>query len=308
MTEKSKDGKHCMRIGYFGDGPWAWEAFDKIVSDASLEIAFMTVRYDKRDAELVKRAQEYGIPLELSENINSPQFVEKMKQYRVDMFVSMSFNQIFKTEMINLPEYKTINCHAGKLPFYRGRNILNWALINDEKEFGITVHYLDEGIDTGDIILQETYAITDEDTYATLLARAYIGCADVLYRAIKMIQEDKAKRIRQSDIDAVGTYCGMRENGDEIIDWSQSSRDIFNFIRALCEPGPQATSWIKGKKISINKGRMIPGAHKYKNNAGQIIGKTEEGFLVKTGDTMLEIIEYTYDGSIRMGDRLKNHE
>lgn len=297
-----------MRIGYFADGPWAWEAFDKIVSDASLEIAFMTVRYDKRDAELIRRAQEHGIPLELSENINSRQFVEKMKQYGVDLFVSMSFNQIFKTEMINLPKYKTINCHAGKLPFYRGRNILNWALINDEKEFGITVHYLDEGIDTGDIILQETYAITDEDTYATLLTRAYAGCADVLYRAIKMIQKDEVKRIRQSDIDPVGMYCGIRESGDEIIDWSQTSREIFNFIRALCEPGPQATSWIKGRKISINKARMIPGAHKYKNNAGQIIGKTGEGFLVKTGDTMLEIVEYTYDGSIRMGDRLKDHE
>jgi methionyl-tRNA formyltransferase len=65
----------------------------------------------------------------------------------------MSFNQIFKSEIINLPRLKTINCHAGKLPFYRSRNILNWVLINDEKEFGITVHYVDEGIDTGDIIL-----------------------------------------------------------------------------------------------------------------------------------------------------------
>lgn len=70
-----------------------------------------------------------------------------------------------------------INCHAGKSPLYRGRNILNRALINDEKEFGITVHYVDEGIDTGDIILQRVYEITDEENYATLLDRAhtYIG-------------------------------------------------------------------------------------------------------------------------------------
>ena len=80
----------------------------------------------------------------------------------------MSFNQIFKREMIDLPKYGTINCHAGKLPFYRGRNILNWALINDEKEFGITVHYMDEGIDTGDIIVQRTYPIGEEDDYGIL--------------------------------------------------------------------------------------------------------------------------------------------
>lgn len=297
-----------MKIGYFADGPWAHKAFDKIVSDSSLEISFVTVRYDKRDEELIRKAEAYNIPLELSSNINSPSFVDRMKAYDVDLFVSMSFNQIFKAEMINLPRYKSINCHAGKLPFYRGRNILNWALINDEKEFGITVHYFDEGIDTGDIILQETYPITDEDTYATLLERAYIGCADVLYRAIKIIQDNKVERIAQDTIDAVGTYYGIREPGDEIIDWKQTSREIFNFIRALCVPGPQAVSWINGKKISINKARMVEGAHTYKNTIGQVVGKTKEGFVVKTGDTIIEIIEYTYDGRIKMGDRLKSYE
>ena len=68
-----------------------------------------------------------------------------------------------------MPKYGAINCHAGKLPDYRGRNILNWALINDEKEFGITVHFIDEGIDTGDIILQESFEIKDSDNYKSLL-------------------------------------------------------------------------------------------------------------------------------------------
>lgn len=297
-----------MKIGYFADGPWAHKAFKKIISDSSLEIQFLTVRYDKRDLELIKMAEEHGIPIELSKNINSSEFIDRIGYYNSDLFVSMSFDQIFKVEMINLPKYKTINCHAGKLPFYRGRNILNWALINDEKEFGITVHYLDEGIDTGDIILQQTYSITDEDDYNTLLIRAYNGCADVLYYAIKMIQNNEVTRIRQNDIDPVGMYCGVRKAGDEIIDWSQTSREIFNFIRALCSPGPQAISWINGNKISINKARMIEGACSYKNIPGQVIGKTEDGFLIKTKDTIIEIIEYTYVGKVRIGDRLVNHE
>lgn len=297
-----------MKIGYFADGPWGHKAFDKIVSDDSLEIGFVMVRYDKRDAVLIELAKKNGIPVELSKNINSREFIDRVKSYEVDLFVSMSFNQIFKSEMINLPRYKTINCHAGKLPFYRGRNILNWALINDEKEFGITVHYIDEGIDTGDIILQETYPITDEDNYDTLLTRAYDGCADVLYRAIKMIQANDIKPIKQKDIDPVGMYCGMRMPGDEVIDWNQTSREVFNFIRALCVPGPQATSWIDGEEIYINKARMVPGACTYKNTVGQVIGKTSEGFLIKTGDTILEILEYTYNGKVRIGDRLRSHE
>jgi methionyl-tRNA formyltransferase len=98
----------------------------------------------------------------------------------------MSFNQIFREEIMNMPPLKTINCHAGQLPFYRGRNILNWALINDEKCFGITVHYVDSGIDTGDIILQRTYPINDADNYKSLLEVAYTECANILYDAIKI--------------------------------------------------------------------------------------------------------------------------
>lgn len=293
-----------MRIGYFADGMWAHKAFEKIIRDQSIQIVFMTVRYDKRDNVLLSLAGQNNIPVELSDNINSEAFMDKVKTYQADLFVSMSFNQIFGDGIRNLPKQGTINCHAGKLPFYRGRNILNWALINDEQEFGITVHYMDEGIDTGDIILQETYPITDSDNYATLLERAYDGCADILYRAVKMIQGNKVKAVKQTDIDPIGMYCGMRGEGDEIIDWNQSSREVFNFIRALCTPGPQAASWIRGNKITINRARMVDGAHVYKNIPGQVIGKTQDGLLVKTGDTMLEITEYTYAGKVRIGDRL----
>ena len=297
-----------MRIGYFADGPWAHKAFEKITSDLSMKVVFLTVRYDKKDEVLIQMAESKEIPVELSSNINSQEFIDRVTKYQADLFVSMSFNQIFRGQMINLPKYKTINCHAGKLPFYRGRNILNWVLINDEAEFGVTVHYVDEGIDTGDIIVQETYPITDDDNYGTLLERAYEGCADMLYKAIKLIQNNEVIRIQQKDIDPIGMYCGVRQPGDEIIDWNQSSREIFNFIRAICIPGPQAISWINGKQISINKAKMVSGSCVYKNTTGQVVGKTENGFLVKTGDTILEITEYTYDGKIRIGDRLQRHE
>ena len=293
-----------MKIGYFGDGPWAHEAFKKLNDDETIDIKFVTLRYDKRDSILGGLAEANGIPVVLGQNINSDEFLDRIKEFRVDLFVSMSFNQIFKANTINYPPLKTINCHAGKLPYYRGRNILNWALINDEKEFGITVHYVDEGIDTGDIILQQTYPISDDDDYNTLLNRAYIGCSDVLYRAIKMIQDGTVKRISQDTIDPVGMYCGMRGPGDEIINWNSTSRELFNFVRAICKPGPMATSVLNGEPIRINKCYEISGVRSYINKPGQILGKTDRGFIVKTKDTVIEVTEYEYDGKIRVGDRM----
>ncbi|MCM1213726.1 MAG: methionyl-tRNA formyltransferase [Lachnospiraceae bacterium] len=295
-----------ITIGYFADGPWSHYAFEKMIQDETIHIAFICVRYDKKDSVLQEFGRKYNIDVLFSPNVNAPDFINVLKRYNVDLFVSMSFNQIFKAEIINLPKWKTINCHAGKLPFYRGRNILNWVLINDEKDFGITVHYVDEGIDTGDIILQRNYSITDDDDYGTLLKRAYIGCADVLYEAVKLIQIGKANAIKQETIDPVGIYCGMRKSGDEIINWNSTSRELFNFVRAICKPGPMATSMLNGKMIKINKVREVKGAHRYINTPGQILGKTKDGFYVKTKDTVIEVIEYIYEGIIRVGDRLGN--
>jgi methionyl-tRNA formyltransferase len=102
-------------------------------------------------------------------------------------------------------------------------------------------------------------------------------------------------------------YCGARQWGDEIIDWNQSSRDIFNFIRALNSPELGASSWINGKKIIIYKSKMVEGSHVYKNIVGQVVGKNRHGFIVKTADTVIEVIDYSYDGKIRIGDRLINY-
>jgi len=295
-----------FRIGYFADGSWAHEAFKKLIADNTIKICFICVRNDHKDPVLVEEGQKNNIEVFWTKNINSEEFINLIKTYNLDLIVSMSFNQIFKKAIINVPRLKTINCHAGKLPFYRGRNILNWVLINDEKEFGITVHYVDEGIDTGDIILQEVYSITDEDNYGTLLERSYTGCADILYRAIKLVQSGNVKPRKQSDIDPVGSYCGIRSQGDELLDWNQTSREIFNFVRAISKPGPMAQTFIDGISVSINKVALIEGAHIYKGIPGQIIGKSENGWIVKTNDTMIIVQEYSTEAKLRVGKRFEN--
>jgi methionyl-tRNA formyltransferase len=291
-------------MGYFADGPWAHHTIRKIESNRNWGVDFICVRNNAPDQFLIQYAKEHDIDCLRTSNVNADKFLCEIGAYKSDIFVSMSFNQILKTEIINMPDLKTINCHAGKLPFYRGRNVLNWALINDEKEFGITVHYVDEGIDTGDIIIQNTYGITDADDYGTLLSRSYVYCAETLYEALAQIEKGMVQTIAQNTIDPVGFYCGRRQEGDEIIEWKQTSRELFNFIRAIARPGPMARSFIDGYEITINKAKMIDGAVDYIGICGQVVGSDSMGFTVKTKDSVLRITEYESNRGIRVGDRL----
>jgi methionyl-tRNA formyltransferase len=293
-----------IKIGYFADGPWSHKAFEKLIENSSIEILFIVPRSDTQDDTLKKLSLQYNIDYLYPVKINSMEFIELVKSYKADLFVSMSFNQIFKAEILDIPEYGVINCHAGRLPFYRGRNILNWALINDEQNFGITVHYVDEGIDTGDIINQKIYPITDEDDYDSLLKVAYIECASILFETILQIRNGIALRLPQSIIHPIGFYCGRRGPGDEIINWNQSTREIFNFIRAICNPGPMATSYLNNSIIRINKSKIIDMAPIYKGTCGQILAKTDKGYLVKTADSFIEIMEIDSEIRLKIGDIL----
>jgi len=102
-------------------------------------------------------------------------------------------------------------------------------------------------------------------------------------------------------------YCGMRTIGDEIINWNQSSRTVFNFVRAICKPGPQGITYLDDQEIKINKVMLIPNAPNYIGKPGQILCKTKKGtFFVKTSDSFIEIIEH--EGKLRVGKTLKSEK
>ena len=294
-----------LNIGYFADGPWSHLAFNKLIQDKNIKISFICARFDTRDETLKNYCKQYDIDFIKHKNINSREFIENVTRFKCDLFVSMSFNQIFKSAIINLATFGFINCHAGKLPFYRGRNILNWALINDEDEFGITVHYIDEGIDTGDIILQRTFPISDKDDYSTLLQVSYVECANILYDAVILLKGKSVERIKQNSIHPVGFYCSQRKMGDEILNWNKLSREIFNFVRAICHPGPMARSYVNGKEIKINKVEMVESAPSYQCIEGAILNMDDDGFYVKTRDNFIKVVEYEIDGTLRIGDRFE---
>jgi len=278
-----------VKIGYFADGPWSHIALEKLVNDDRFEICFIVPRYDMQDSVLKEWAKKLSVDFLPIEKVNREQSIKMLKKYGADLFISMSFNQILKKEILQVAPLGFINCHAGKLPFYRGRNILNWVLINDEKEYGVTVHYVDEGIDTGDIIEQAVDAISDHDNYAMLLNRATQLCAEVLFKAVSKIEKGTVTREKQIEKHTVGFYCGYRREGDEWIDWNWSSRRIFNFIRSISKPAPCARTLYDGVQVMVEHAEMIETAPNYIDVPGTIVGKSGDSLIVKSGDSTIKL-------------------
>ena len=280
-----------MKIGYFADGVWAHKALDKILTSSKLEVAFIVARFERADPILRQYAERLGIQYLLHENVNSADFLQIVRSFAPDLNVSMSFNQILRKEIRGVAPLGFINCHAGALPFYRGRNILNWALINGETRFGVTVHHVDEGIDTGDIILQRFAPVGPDDNYSVLLEKAVTLCADVLFDALHLMAEGGAPRIPQSSIHPIGFYCSRRGVGDELLDWFWSSQRIHNFIRGISPPGPGARTFMRGRELAILAADLDPQAPVYIDKVGAVVGRNAKGCLVKTGDTTIRVTE-----------------
>lgn len=279
-----------LRIGYFGDGPWAHDALRQLLADRNLSVAFVCPRFKNPDPTLVSIARAAEIRVLHLQNVNAPESLAEIRSFVPDLLISMSYNQIIRKPLLDVPPLGFINCHAGKLPSYRGCNILNWALINGEKSFGITVHFIDEGIDTGPIILQQDFPIRADDDYAALLRRAHENCGGVLLSAVDAVRRGRAKAKIQSRIHPVGFYCGRRRIGDETVDWTWGAERIHNFVRGVTAPAPGARTRIGEKDIAILKTALIPRAPKYIGQPGEVVGRDARSVVVKTEDSTIRIL------------------
>ena len=124
-------------------------------------------------------------------------------------------------------------------------------------------------------------------------------------RALRKFLVGEVETIRQSDIHPTGFYCSQRKVGDEILEWNQTSTDIFNFVRSICKPGPQARTSLNGEEIMVNKVELIAEAPTYKGVPGAVLGVDSLGFIVKTADSFVRVVDWTSNANIRIGDRFK---
>ena len=294
-----------LRIGYFADGPWAHRALDLLRGRKHFETAFIVARHDRPDLVLQDYASEMEIPFLVHRDVNSEEFLQWIGAYGCDLHVSMSFDQILKAPILASAPEGFINCHAGALPFYKGRNILNWAIINGESRFGVTVHYIDVGIDTGAIILQRFAAIGETDDYGTILPNAIELCAQCLVDALEMIYSGTVATTSQSKIHPVGFYCSPRRDGDEWIDWEWPTNQIHNFIRGISPPSPGARTIANGNTVAILESKLIKGAPNYIGVAGEVVGRGPDGNIVKTGDSTLLITKIANVGEDGTLERIR---
>jgi|TARA_B110000971_G_C19937016_1_gene466854 methionyl-tRNA formyltransferase len=292
--------KNRFRVAVFGDNKWCLNLLKKISKDRSIEIIFICGRY-KKDSNLSQLAKSLKIKFIKPKNINSDQMIKFVKESNLNLCVSMSYDQIFKKKFIKTLSNKIYNCHAGLLPSYRGRNVLNWALINGEKFYGVTFHKVNHYIDRGDILLQKKLKIFNSWEYKEILDSAYKHCANICFNGIKILQKGRYTLQKQKESKIKPSYFKKRKKGDEILSLNLFSNEIINFVRALSNPGPVARIKYKNGYIFLNKiSRLLKNIDKnYKT--GEIIAVRNNAFVFATADKKkIDVLRWKSNKKLRL--------
>ncbi len=238
-----------MKIVYFGTPEIASSQLEAIIS-AGYEVAAVVTVPDKpagrgkkiQSSHVKETALKYGLPLMQPVSLKSPEFIEELSSLNADMFVVVAFRML--PEVVwSMPRLGTFNLHASLLPQYRGAAPINHAIINGEKETGLTTFLLDKEIDTGEIILQEKVVIEEKETAGTLHDKLMILGNKVVVDTIKMIEEGRLHSQSQESIiqrDNIQLKLAPKIFKEDCkIDWTKDAKSVFNFIRGL-SPYPAA--------------------------------------------------------------------
>lgn len=306
-----------MRILFLGDGAWATDSLQQVIGLDGVEVAGLVLRKNPTDPDLEILARKNSIPVLQPDSIKSSDGLGLLSTLDYDLGVSVSYDQILDQKVLATAREGFINFHAGMLPFYRGRNVVNWALINGEDEIGLTSHFIDLGIDTGDIILQRSIIIDWTDTYATLLDKLVTAMPGMVTDTLDLFLKGQPPRTKQSHLS--GSYCRKRGEGDEWIDWQAVSSAIYNKIRGITRPGPGARATLNGQDVIFWRADFRPDWVEEKADGGvpgQILACQDDGALiVKTKDAYIRLEEFEFAGenshekpTIKVGQRFDGEQ
>jgi len=232
-------------------------------------------------------AQKNQIPVYQPEKIKDKAAIDLVKKIAPDLIVVAAYGKILPKEIIDFPKYGSINVHASLLPEYRGAAPIQWAILNGEKETGITIQKVFEALDTGDIILQKKVQIEPDDNSHSLTIKLFDAGSELLVEAVDLIESGKAQFIKQDEKQA--TYAAILKKEDGIIDWKKSANEVLDKVRAL-NPWPGAVTYYKGKTLKIIDaeefdmgGNKCPAGQvsTIVKNEGFIVGSCDGELLVK---------------------------
>jgi methionyl-tRNA formyltransferase len=235
-------------------------------------------------------AIEKGLHVIQPHDIKAPLFIEELYRLKPELIVVVAFGKIIPLSILQIPPHGCINVHASLLPKYRGAAPIQWALINGEKRTGITTMMLDEGLDTGDILLQKEMEISDNDTAHTLSMKLSELGAALLLETVDQLKDGSIKPSHQTGAHSFAPPL-KKEHGR--IDWSRPAQNIINLIRAMY-PWPGAYSYLNEEKVTITKALLV--RPDIKGSPGKIVNISDNGLLVETGIGILSILEVKPEG------------
>lgn len=239
-------------------------------------------------------ALEHGIEVYQPRRIRDLECVEYLKSYQPDIIVVVAFGQILPKEILELPKYGCVNVHASLLPKYRGAAPIQWAVINGEAVTGVTTMRMDEGLDTGDMILKEEVVLEKEETGGSLFERLAQTGAELCVKTLAEIEAGRAVYTPQDHGAATHTAMIKKQQGE--IDWNKPAEELERLIRGL-NPWPSAYTSLNGKTLKIWKASVL------EKETGKNPGTLEadkKTIAVQTGRGMLQLEEIQLEGKKRM--------
>ena len=238
-------------------------------------------------------AQAHGTPVYQPKTLRDGAAVSLIQSLAPELIVVVAYGKILPKKILDLPPYGCINVHASLLPKYRGAAPIQWAVLNGERETGITIMHMAEGMDTGDMIAIRQTEIGPQETSGELFERLKDLGADLLAETIQTIADGTATRTPQDDTQA--TLAPMLNRDMSPVDWDQSADQIINQIRGL-NPWPVATSVIADREFKFYAARKGPG----RGQPGDVLSTGKDGLEIACGDGSVRITELQAPGKKRM--------
>ena len=292
-----------MRVIFMGTPDFATGTLEEIVL-AGHEVVGVVTQPDKpkgRGKTLMPTpvkevAVKYNLPVYQPKKVREPEVVELLRGLKPDVIVVAAFGQIISKEILEMPKYGCINVHASLLPAYRGAAPIQWAVINGDKESGVTIMQMDEGIDTGDMIEKVVVPIAEDETGGSLFDKLSQAGAKLCVKVLQDLEDGKAVREKQPE-ESTTPYARMIDKKMGAIDWEKPAKEIEQLIRGL-NPWPSAYTRLQGKTLKIWKAEVL--LEHSQEAPGQITEVTKDSIVVQTGQGRLKILELQLEGKKRM--------
>jgi len=243
-----------------------------------------------------EKALEYQIPVFQPKKVRNPECIKELRKYEADVMVVVAFGQILPKEILEMTPYGCINVHASLLPKYRGAAPIQWAVINGEKVSGVTTMQMDEGIDTGDMLLKTEVVLDEKETGGSLHDKLSAAGAELCVRTLKAVKEGTVTPEAQGE--STTEYARMLEKSLGSIDWKQSAESIERLIRGL-NPWPSAYTEWDGKVMKLWEAE-VEKEQETVASPGTVTAVEKDGFRVQTGQGTLKVLALQIPGKKRM--------